>query len=927
MPDIQSILDPVQMPKNVKADAFDAYQSASSSDDLQKRLDKLPLPQKVKADLWDAKQAEGGGAGPAAPVAPAGEAPGFWNHVGQVAGGAWDALNPLPAAKRYLIDPTVDIVQGLHDGNHAQFERGIGRINPVNAISQDIVNAQIGQGKQAVSDFQQGHYSEAAGHGLAAALPLLGPAAAQAGEMIGDGQPYRGVGQALGTIGQVLIPDAVRAVKDSGVIPAAGAATHGFIADKATALMNRVVDQNPRPLSPGATALAADLDVPLTRGMQGGSKTVQAAEKMLGHSVAPDLYEPLVQSAQQGVTAGAKNAAGGFATDRFTAGQNVLDSMLKEAQGHEDTAQTEYGNLRTAEADPENARTVQVGMKANPSQDPGAPERIPDMQPVAMPTDIRPFKQAVAPFVDEVMRRMTPAQRNTDPGLSALQNILTRPDALPVSVAEADLGYLKDIQRSDATPQAKRLATIGANALQPAIDSAVSIAGPDAVRSLQTARGSWAARSSILDQVKGLANDTTGRTGQVLLANKLLQPADASYPALEQVLNVAPGAAQDLGKAYLTERVFKKVSQEGADFTNPTQAQNVWNQIGPRTKAALYTPDQITGMNDLLELAKRVAENPNPSGTGIINTLLKMGVMLSHPVGGVAGFAIGRSVAKLLYYPDGMNALKTAVAQPGTGAGVAAAAAVSKMMSEPPPVPPPDLPTNETTNANPNTPVDAGATQPRATLPQPAGAGGEAAPTSQTSVTVPGDSRQYTGSYQLRELSDVRPSHSGISFQPNPQYQLLNDRNYDNPVNQAKIVNWSAPGAGGFDPSELVNDARNSSTGPPVLDSTGNVLGGNGRGMIMQRVYKSNPAGAQAYRDLLTQKAAQFGVDPAQVASMKQPVLTRVLDDENFSGDAQKQAAITDFNKSGTAALTPSERAIADSRRVSTSTLSGARSR
>ena len=91
--------------------------------------------------------------------------------------------------------------------------------------------------------------------------------------------------------------------------------------------------------------------------------------------------------------------------------------------------------------------------------------------------------------------------------------------------------------------------------------------------------------------------------------------------------------------------------------------------------------------------------------------------------------------------------------------------------------------------------------------------------------------------------------------------------------------------------------------------------------MIMQRVYKSNPAGAQAYRDLLTQKAGQFGIDPADVASMKQPVLTRVIDDSEFTAPNAKQNAVTDFNKTGTAALTPNERAIADSRRVSTSTL------
>jgi hypothetical protein len=584
-------------------------------------------------------------------------------------------MNPLPAIKRYAIDPTVDLVSAIHGGDSAGAMDAIKRMNPARSMASDVLQAQTGQAKQALDLARQGRYVEAAGHAGAAALPVLGPAAAQAGELIGDGQIARGLGQATGLVGSVLLPRVIAPAE------AASGAVASRVSDAAVGAVNKVVETAPRPLPGGASAMADRLNIPLTRGMSGGSKTLQAAEKMLGHSVAPDLYEPILEKARTGVTEGANQLSGGFAVDRYAAGQNTLDAMLEAARSHEATAQTEYDNLRDHEENPDNTRTVQVGLKPNPVVGTGAPELIPDMQPVKLPTDMRPVKQAVAPYVDEVQRRMTPAQRNTDPGLSALQNILTRPDALPASVAEADLGYLKDIQRSDATPQAKRLATIAAQALQPAIDTAVSAAGPDALESLQTARGSWAARSSILDDVKGLANDTTGRTGQVLLTQKLLQPSDASFPALERVLGVAPTAAQDLGKAYLTERVFKKAAG-GDELTNPVQAQNLWNQIGPRTKAALYTPDQIQDMNDFLTLAKRVSENPNPSGTGIINTLLKMGVMVTHPGTGLAGFALGRKVANLLYFPGGMQKLATAIAAPESAAGLQAAGDVTRMMSD-----------------------------------------------------------------------------------------------------------------------------------------------------------------------------------------------------------------------------------------------------
>ena len=106
-----------------------------------------------------------------------------------------------------------------------------------------------------------------------------------------------------------------------------------------------------------------------------------------------------------------------------------------------------------------------------------------------------------------------------------------------------------------------------------------------------------------------------------------------------------------------------------------------------------------------------------------------------------------------------------------------------------------------------------------------------------------------------------------------------------------------------------------------MVDSDGNVLGGNGRTMILGRVYEGNPAGAAAYRAELDRTAAHYGIDPESYAHMKEPVLVRRVEDGALETPEAAQKAITDFNKAGTAALTPAERAIADARRVSTATL------
>jgi len=204
-------------------------------------------------------------------------------------------------------------------------------------------------------------------------------------------------------------------------------------------------------------------------------------------------------------------------------------------------------------------------------------------------------------------------------------------------------------------------------------------------------------------------------------------------------------------------------------------------------------------------------------------------------------------------------------------------------------------------------------------LPKPRPPSEPVATGSGTTIRVPGENQIYSANYEVRELADVQPSHSGITFQPNPKYALVNDRDYANPLNQGKVVTNAAPGK--FDPSYHITDNPDATNGPIVIDSDGHALGGNGRAMILQRVYQSNPEGTAAYRKMLQGKALQFGVDPQAVAEMKQPVLVRAIPDADLAAPGAKQSAITDLNKVGTAQMTPAERAIADSRRVSQATL------
>ena len=198
-------------------------------------------------------------------------------------------------------------------------------------------------------------------------------------------------------------------------------------------------------------------------------------------------------------------------------------------------------------------------------------------------------------------------------------------------------------------------------------------------------------------------------------------------------------------------------------------------------------------------------------------------------------------------------------------------------------------------------------------LPEPRQPSYPVAQGSATQIPVPGREVPYQATYSVRELDDVVPSHKPFSFAPDERYHYLNDRDYTKPSAQLRVTQNSG---GKFDPSYLVTDNPDSTNGPPIIEQNGNVLGGNNRTMTLARVYSGNPKGAEAYRAMLVRKAASFGVDPEAVRNMRQPVLVREMSEE----DLDPQRAITDLNKSPTAALSQSEQSTADARSMSSAT-------
>lgn len=880
--------------------------------------------------------------------------------IGRAAGGAWD----------YTGGGIWGLVKGLTSLAKTGFTGTVDPNSDGMKMIHGIVQGHIDQAAQAKEAWDRGDHVEAFGHTLAAALPLLGPAAAHIadtaagtapvmdkyGNVIKPGQAPdipQAIGQIIGLGGSMAAPHVVSAVRGAaGATVGADIASPSGVADAGG---GGVVSSRLNPTQQAAVDYLRENNVPLNAGTVTGNKFLKGAQALaqnqpLGAGVAAQA----ARATEQGLT----RVAGDLADQAHptpatpeSAGGAVNDALLAKISNLKIAEDEAYGDAWKGADDPQYSESVPVRTEQRPIYDAagretGKTESVPVMADVQMPVDVRGIKQQLGP-VFESMQWMPASDQAASAGYQAAKKILNGPDFIPAPAAEQGLGGLKTMARVDNTNLRNTAQGMAAGIvpdLQGAIDQAVAKTGPDALTALQEGRATHASKMEVADVADHL------RQEPVQAFNQLTWQKDTGIDFLRKIGDQAPDVLPQVGRAYV-QKLFDQATQDGG-FSRAQGIANQWENLGPKTKALLYpNPGLRSSLDNFFLGAKMVAENPNPSGTAVVGSLIPGGILaIQNPVMGASWLLGGYAAAKLLFSPAGVRLLTGGLKAEAPMAAALRASQILRLAGDddvtpqPPsggsPPNPPLPPANSGAAANADsTPATRSPALPGGSnandsaspagngkgqaVSQPAGTGagaGAATPGgTATSLPVPGSTRSYRFSYAVKELGDVQTSHNGLNFAPNEKYGLVNDRDYSRPENQAKIFNGST--ASQFDPRYLISDNPDASNGPPVIDSQGNVMGGNGRGMMLQRVYANNPGGAQAYRDLLMQKAANFGLDPAQIQGMKQPVLVRQIPDEELLGDRAKQTAVTDFNTKTTAALRPAEQSVADSRRVSQATL------
>lgn len=74
---------------------------------------------------------------------------------------------------------------------------------------------------------------------------------------------------------------------------------------------------------------------------------------------------------------------------------------------------------------------------------------------------------------------------------------------------------------------------------------------------------------------------------------------------------------------------------------------------------------------------------------------------------------------------------------------------------------------------------------------------------------------------------------------------------------------------------EMLGESGLASQGAPTMNSEGQIESGNGRAILIRKLYKGYPQKGEQYKAWLVKNAKKFGLDPDQIAQMEQPMLVR----------------------------------------------------
>lgn len=279
---------------------------------------------------------------------------------------------------------------------------------------------------------------------------------------------------------------------------------------------------------------------------------------------------------------------------------------------------------------------------------------------MGLPVDLTAAKTALQPVYDQMRRQMPLTQQQASTGLKALQNILDGPDLAPLSQVDKDLSAIKAIAR-EQTGVAQGLAKFAADKLDRAVKQAAANGSPEVSQMLERGRQATIAKVQTETLIDALPGGKLEEGGAVF--KRATAPHDGGIEFLRAVKEQTPHVLPQIARAKLEELL--ELATERERFDHADRLFSEWQKLGRETKRALFPqPGQTQQLDHFFLLAKRLAENPNPSGTAHVSKALD----LLESIG-------TWPLAKILYSPRGVRAVSRLMNRPATSAATVQTAA------------------------------------------------------------------------------------------------------------------------------------------------------------------------------------------------------------------------------------------------------------
>lgn len=539
-------------------------------------------------------------------------------------------------------------------------------------VIKGIFGAQWEESKKGVEDIRRGHYIEGLGHTAAGVLPLVGPAAAQAGEEIGDQKFGAGAAHTLELLGPA----------------AAGKVIPKRVGGRILSNVNNATEE--------AALKSVEPHVRMSTGQRTGRTGVQRVEQTLPNlpgsaSRAEKFYAgqeaDLAKEAQRRIAAG-----GGQQTNAVGAGEAVQGRLRQRITNLKAQADKLYADVRKSTA--ANKQTVQTGTKQSSVLGPnGQPLTTPTFATLETPVDLAPIRSQLQPIYDELKRSLPDARKANSPAWKSLEDLMNSKDSqMNAMDFDRTLSAVKSITRDGNSDilntrsqgLAKQIIKAGEGEFQKALRGA----GPDVNAKLGSARRIVRSYYDTDELLGSLQSEPAA------LYKHLVTGGDRVFNTLSDLQKVAPREMKTVGRTFLDGMVDKATKEGG--FQRAAGVKADWERLGPETKELLFGK-QLTGEMDKFMLAAKRLTNPlNASGSGhMIAALGGLGaagevmraLLMGNPseAGAVAATAVAvpNIAARLMFTPGGVNLMTRVMTLPtGSSAWGKAAVALNGLAHE-----------------------------------------------------------------------------------------------------------------------------------------------------------------------------------------------------------------------------------------------------